>query len=152
MIYDIAGWLVFLLIVCLVGFIIYLSRNPKNRFAAAFDAWKGKRMIETVMGLLGLSFFVIVLGGLVLDSGWYPRTREVVVFADAAKWVPGELRMCFSSEGSAKDELLSLACEIDRDTGETHTLSVRFWGPITTERPKVWKCQREETSLTCKLQ
>jgi hypothetical protein len=37
-------------------------------------------------------------------------------------------------------------------TGETHTLNVKFWGLITTERMKMWKCRREETSLTCNLQ
>jgi hypothetical protein len=62
--------------------------------------------------------------------------------------------MCFSTDGSIKYELIALGCPTnnDKDTGESHTLNVKFWGPITTERPKLWKCQREETSLTCKLQ
>lgn len=84
------------------------------------------------------------------DSGWYPRTREVTIFAEAAKWVPGELKFCFSSEDPTRSELTSLEC--DSDTGESHLLNVQFWGTITTERPKVWKCEREETSLICKLQ
>lgn len=99
--------------------------------------------------------FFIGIGALLVEiyiteSGWYPRTREVVVSAKANNRVTGELKMCFSSETPGKDELAYLTC--DSGTAENHTLNVTFWGPITTEAPKVWKCERGVTSLTCRLQ
>jgi hypothetical protein len=159
---NIIGGLFGLLMLCFIGFIFYLILNPKNRFAAAFDSWKKRRIVHAIGTALRAIFFLVVIamiliGGLnyyFTESGWLPRTREIVVYAEAAKWVPGELRECFSNEGSAKDELLALECpmEFEKNADETHTLTVKFWGPITTERPKLWKCEREEKSLTCRLQ
>lgn len=90
------------------------------------------------------------------DSGWYPRTREIPVYAKASDWVMGELKMCFSSESAGNSELTALVC--DAGSMENHTLNVTFWGPLTTERPKLWECERgrevgreREWSITCRL-
>lgn len=83
------------------------------------------------------------------ELGWYPRTREVIVRANAPKWVTGELKLCLSSSTSSKSESASLMCD---DVSEYHALNVTFWGTITTERDKIWKSKRGETSLTCKFQ
>lgn len=88
------------------------------------------------------------------ESGWYPRTREVNVYFKAQEWVNGELRTCYSfspsDQKTADDELAALFCGTNRD--ESHLLRVRFWGPIGADKDRTWKCERETSSITCKLQ
>jgi hypothetical protein len=64
-------------------------------------------------------------------------------------WVTGELKTCISNPTPEKADLITLVC--DYDTDEVHSLNVKFWGAITTDRFKSWKSEREEASLTCKL-
>jgi hypothetical protein len=85
----------------------------------------------------------------ITESAWFPRTREASVIVKAPAWVIGELRTCISLSTPEKGELTALVC--DYNTDEVHSLNVKFWGTITTERDKVWKCEREEASLICKL-
>ena len=83
------------------------------------------------------------------ESGWVPRNREIEVYVHASNWVVGELKICRSLPTEDKAELTVLFCS---DDAESHTLKVKFWGPITADRNKMWKCEREFASLTCKLQ
>jgi hypothetical protein len=102
--------------------------------------------------LIGMIAVVTVMG-IVEKSGWIPRTREVPVYAKAQTWVQGEIRTCETFASKQTDELTVLVCsEDDRMLDEHHTLRVRFWGPILTDRNKEWKCVREPASLTCRLQ
>ena len=161
---DMLGWLFIGMLVCLIAFIIYLAVKPKNRFQASFDVFTKKKQVQAVGRYLSTGVAVLVgvllFGGVVelliqsattgLLSGWYPRTREIIVYAEASKWINGELKPCFSKGTPEKSELTSIVC--DSDTNESHALNVRFWGSITTDGPKLWKCRRDETSVSCKLQ
>jgi hypothetical protein len=85
-----------------------------------------------------------------IESGWLPRTREVVMYVRSEQWMMGEQKTCYSFSTKEKTDLDSLYCETDPK--ESHALNVKFWGAISTERDKIWKCERQETSVVCKLQ
>jgi len=113
---------------------------------------------QVIVNTVSIGFRLLILGAIgyalfdwyVTESGWMPRTREIEVYVHASNWVAGELKICHSFSTGRKDELKSLFCANDRN--ESHTLMVKFWGPITTDRDRIWKCEREQSSLTCKLQ
>jgi hypothetical protein len=130
------GLLVFLLAIIGIG-----SLNDKT----------ARRVIRGVcLSFLSVVIVVAITYWFVNDSGWMPRTREVNVYAHASNWITGELKICTSSSTEEKNELKYLSC--GSELYEIHTLTVKFWGPITTDRDKTWKCERMESSLTCKLQ
>jgi hypothetical protein len=104
-------------------------------------------------GFIGLYVLLVLVfvGYAVSESGWIPRTREVLVWAKAQRWMIGEIKTCVSSGLSKEDmEIEALVC--DEENFEHHVLQVKFWGPIKADRTKQWKCTREQESLTCKLQ
>jgi hypothetical protein len=106
-------------------------------------------VIFALVGMMAVATIMVI----VEQSGWIPRTREVPVYAKASGWVQGEIKTCETFASKQKDELTVLVCdEDDRMLDEHHTLQVKFWGPITTDRNKEWKCVREPASLTCRLQ
>jgi hypothetical protein len=95
---------------------------------------------------------VVTIMGIIEKSGWIPRTREIPVYVKAQRWVTGEIKTCESLATREPQELGVLVCDEDTTLDEYHVLQVKFWGPITTDRNKEWKCVRETASLTCKLQ
>jgi hypothetical protein len=103
---------------------------------------------------LGVLLLIVgaVVSGVIEESGWIPRTREISVYLRVTDWMTGEIKTCISAATKEKQELEVLACVDDDTSSEHHTLPVKFWGPITTERRKEWKCVREPASLNCKLQ
>jgi len=104
-------------------------------------------------GFIGLYLLLVlvVIGYAVNESGWIPRTREVLVWVKAQPWMIGEIKTCVSSGRSKEDmEIEALVC--DEENLEHHVLTVKFWGPINADRTKQWKCTREQEALTCKLQ
>jgi len=147
-------WSFFIVFVCLVGFFVYLAVHPQNRLRRGLDAFLASEPIQNLKRAFAACFWVLIavgcLDGYFTKSGWYPRMREVPVTFKAYTWVAGELKSCYSASSPEKGELALLVC--DSNTEETHSMNVKFWGTITTERDKIWKCEREETSLTCKLQ
>jgi len=94
------------------------------------------------------------------DSGWYPQQREVAVFFDPSDWIGGEIRTCYSILFNG--EFFSIDCSLEtqetkRDgifghSPENHVLPVRFWGSLKADINKLWKCERSQTTMTCKLQ
>lgn len=109
----------------------------------AQGAWKGISLALTIIVVLVLSNYNFS------QSDWIPHTREVVVYFKASEWVTGEFVDCYSFTGETQ-EVASLVCGFDRNN--PHTIRVKFWGSITNERDKTWKCERGANSLTCKLQ
>ena len=94
------------------------------------------------------------------DSGWYPHKREVAVFFDPSDWIEGEIATCYSILFNG--EFYGIDCspeteETKRDgifrySPENHVLPVRFWGSLKADTNKLWKCERFQTTMTCKLQ
>jgi hypothetical protein len=109
------------------------------------------RMVQlamiTLVGLIGLAFVANYASEHWHD--WVPQQREVQVFFNAPKWVVGESKICSSFVADEKGEVASLFCD---ETHESHQLEVTFWGSITANQAKVWKCKRESESIECKLQ
>lgn len=149
------GSVVAMVAICLVtiGLLVlnYLADNGKLRQPLLQRA---QRTVKAVSRVFGTVFLLLAVVGTVYwyvnDSGWLPRTREVVVYVHASNWITGELKICTSSSTEEKGALTYLSCGSEFD--ESHILTVKFWGPITTDQDKIWKCERKESSLTCKLQ
>ncbi len=106
-----------------------------------------------VLLLIGAGVVYAVVDEVVGKSGWIPRTREIPVYVKAQDWVRGEIKSCVSFASKERKEIGTLVCDDgSRVLDESHVLPVRFWGSITTERNKDWKCTRESASFTCRLQ
>jgi hypothetical protein len=96
----------------------------------------------------------------VQDSDWYPQQREAAVFFHPSDWIEGEIRTCYSILFNG--EFFGIDCspetqETKRDgifrySPENHVLLVRFWGSLKADANKLWKCERFQTTMTCKLQ
>jgi hypothetical protein len=84
------------------------------------------------------------------DSGWYPQQREVAVFFHPSDWVEGEIRTCYSILFNG--EFFGIDCSPETQEPENHVLPVRFWGSLKADTNKVWKCERFQTTMTCKSQ
>jgi hypothetical protein len=95
-----------------------------------------------------------------LDTlGWIPHARDTEVHFDG-QWLVGEYRLCWSRNGiSDLDCPKSDDVEANLKAGfwnpTAHTLPVTYWGRV--DRPTGigaaevrWRCQREESLLTCK--
>jgi len=125
------------------------------------------------LALLALGSVGVLLDWYVNKSGWMPRTREVDVYFDS--WTTGELKPCYSFSTPGKEGLKSLFCSnnqttamatalahkyggyaVDKDGAriddEFHMFRVKFYGAVTTDRDRIWKCEREQASVSCKLQ
>jgi hypothetical protein len=101
-----------------------------------------------LFAVVALAIVVSLLNWYVNESGWMPRAREVNVYFHS--WITGELKRCHSLSTAGKEELTSLFCA--NEINESHTFRVKFWGTITTDRDRIWKCEREEASVSCKPQ
>ena len=140
-------------VVDVLGFQLYLATN--NKLKPPF-----LKPAKTIYTIYSAAILLFITGGLVyviLDeiiekSGWIPRTREVSVYVKSENWMIGEIKPCASLASKEKKEIGVLLCDQDQMLFEPHVLQVKFWGPITTERNKEWKCARESASLTCRLQ
>ena len=151
-------WLLLGLFLFLLFLAIYKGIKPDNKVQRRIDAFFERKSVKALVQTISVGFWLIVglsFGGSLVvyyftESAWFPRTREVPVYANVFTWVTGELKTCYSELTPSKDELAYLVC--DAEAKDYHLLKVRFWGTITTEREKSWKCEREEASLTCKLQ
>jgi hypothetical protein len=86
------------------------------------------------------------------ESSWYPREREIEVFFKAHQWIDGEIKTCYSdqSKPSTDGELTFISCG-GIELNESHLFRVKFWGPIKADKSKVWKCERSQTGMTCRL-
>jgi hypothetical protein len=113
-----------------------------------------QKIVKLVWGIILTIFALFAIAATidwyVNDSGWLPRTRDIDVYVRTSDWVTGESKMCSSATTKEKGDLHGLAC--GDQFRESHTLTVKFWGPITTDRDKIWKCKRDESSFTCYLQ
>jgi hypothetical protein len=158
------NWITWILIIIIIGALALKIHNrfrPKPKIQRGVEAFFNAEPIERLVGafrkFLVYCFYLVLIAaclyGWVYESGWYPRTREVGVFFVPSKWVVGELKTCYSHPSEQRAELTALFCEnYTTSPDEYHLLNVTFWGTITTERDKIWKCERGQSSLTCKLQ
>jgi len=92
-----------------------------------------------IAALLGITYTLI---------DYVPQTREIPVYFKAYQWIPGAFEDCYSTV-EQKDEVSMLVCG---DSNEEHEMNVEFYGDLKPDRNKTWKCQRGQTSITCKLQ
>jgi hypothetical protein len=139
----------------LIGFLVlgYLATN--NKFPKSF-----LKPAKTIYATLSAVLLLSVGGGIVYEisctvlekSGWIPRTRQVSVYVKPESWMTGEIKVCDSLESKEKKEIAVVLCDQGPMLFEPHLLQVKFWGSITTDRNKEWKCTRELASLTCRLQ
>jgi hypothetical protein len=88
------------------------------------------------------------------DSGWYPQQRVVAVFFHPSDWIEGQIKTCYSILFNG--EFFGIDCSPERDgifrySPENHVLPVRFWGSLKADTNKLWKCERSQTTMTCKL-
>jgi len=139
----------------LIGMLVlgYLATN--NKLKPLF--LKPAKAIYTIFSvsvllLIAVAVAYTVVDGIIEKYGWIGRTREVPVYVKVQSWVTGEIRTCVSFASKEKKELGVLVCDEDKMLDEHHVLQVKFWGPVTTDRNKEWKCVREPASLTCRLQ
>jgi hypothetical protein len=144
----------------MLAFIVlgYLSTNDKLPARYLKPAKKLYRVLSIcVFVALGGLMAMATIMTIITESGWIPRNREVNVYLGKQPWMTGEIKTCDSIRPNDRElreqELRLLACaDDDRRLDEHHTLQVKFWGPITADRNKEWKCTREPSSLTCRLQ
>jgi hypothetical protein len=148
--------LIFCLILAgLLGFLVlgYLVSNNKLKPPLLKPA-------KAIYTLFSVTFVLLIVTGIVYalidefveKSGWIPRTREVSVYVKAENWMTGEIKSCASLASKERKEIGVLLCDQDQMLLEPHSLEVKFWGPIKTDRKREWKCTRETASLTCRLQ
>ena len=154
----------FFLLLILSMFELYAWHRvaPKNPISRGLEGFWNTPAIKEFRLFIWKAFWVCFLGYLAFgliswyfaDSGWYPRQREVQVFFKAHNWIDGEIQTCYSAVTAAPKtpdgELQAIFCSSEES--ESHVLKVKFWGPITGEKNKVWKCERFQSSMTCRLQ
>ena len=152
---DVIGPLVVVAVIIIVSVVNGMVSNDEARLPireranrAAKATWKVVRTVCVVLFAVAACYGAY--DWYVNESGWLPRNREVEVFAHVSNWVTGELKICNSVTTNDKEELKYLTC--GNESNESHILTVKFWGSIATDRDKIWKCQRLDSSLTCKLQ
>jgi hypothetical protein len=117
-----------------------------------------ERLMSVGKVLVFLMFAVGIYDGLD-KSGWLPRNREVKMYTNTVGWINGESKMCFSypkdnkshDSEDDKSDISELLCN-DSSLQNSHMLKVRFWGSVRSDRFKLWKCERADDSITCKLQ
>jgi hypothetical protein len=148
----ILGFVVFVAGLIFILVLGYLSSN--NKLKPPFQ-----RPAQFTWSFFSVSVFLLIASGIVYalvdkvsESGWVSRTREVSVYFPSENWLTGEIRTCTSLESKQRQEIGVLLCDHSQTLSEPHTFPVKFWGPITTDRNKIWKCTREAASLTCRLQ
>jgi len=133
-----------LIAILVIGYLVTNNKLKPPFLRPATILWHG------FIGLY-LLLVLVVIGYAVNESGWIPRTREVLVWVKAQHWMAGEIKTCESPRSSNEEkEIRALVC--DEENLEHHVLTVKFWGPINADRTKQWKCTREQEALTCKLQ
>jgi hypothetical protein len=106
------------------------------------------------LGLLVIARVIPSILQAVDDLGWIPHTKDVPVLVDTRSWIQEEVKACASVKAQNK-ELSTLICydgDNGPDSGQSHILSVRFWGSIEADKDKLWKCTRGKEFVTCKLQ
>jgi hypothetical protein len=120
--------------------------------------------IKRLRKFLGRAFLLwlaaLCIDHYVHDSGWYPQQRETAVFFHPSDWIEGEIRTCYSILFNG--EFFGIDCSpetqqtkrdgIFRYSPENHVLPVKFWGSLNADVNKLWKCERFQTTMTCKLQ
>jgi hypothetical protein len=157
---DVITWICLLLVIGVIGFAFVHYFNPKNRLSRGLEAFWNTPTIKDFRLLIWKAFWVLLLGWIALsgiqyyfnESGWYAREREIEVFFKAHQWTEGEIQTCYSdqSKTSPDGELTFISCRLELN--ESHVFRVKFWGPIKADKNKVWKCERHQTSMTCRLQ
>jgi hypothetical protein len=157
---DVLAWICILFVTGLIGFAIAHYLNPKNRLSRALEAFWNTPRVAQIRRDIWRGFLFIVLLWLTAqsvnyyfnESSWYPREREVEVFFKPHQWIDGEIKTCYSDQTkkTTDGELISISCGFEQD--ESHVLRVKFYGPIKAEKNKLWKCERSQTGMTCRLQ
>jgi hypothetical protein len=159
---EVKDWTFFLIMLSAFGFLLYLRYNPNSRLRKGVEAFWKTPAIKQFRIFIWKVFWVLFLGWIAVvsiqyyftDSGWYPREKEVDVFFKAHEWIDGEIQTCYSAQfttpKTADTEIATIACSFD--PSESHVLRVKFWGPIRADRNKVWKCERSQSAMTCRLQ
>lgn len=159
---ELKEWTVFFFMLCAFSLLLYLRYNPKSRLRKGVEAFWNTPAIKTFREFIWKAFLVLSLGWIAIisiqyyftDSGWYPREKEVEVFFKAQQWIDGEIQTCYSAQSTTPKtpdaEITAISCSFEQT--ESHVLRVKFWGPIGADRGKVWKCERSQSAMTCKLQ
>jgi hypothetical protein len=157
--YRILLWIILLFILSACGLLVYHGYNPQNKLTKPIDAfWSAPGVTKVRKLIRGVFWFILLLLAVPIisyyynESPWYPREREVAVFFEAHQWIEREIRTCYSeaTEKTPDAELTAISCSLEGN--EFHVLRVKFWGPIRADRHKAWKCERSQTSMTCRLQ
>jgi hypothetical protein len=153
---SVIEWIIVILFVGCISLAVAHGINPKNKVSRSLEAFftspPMKKLGYFLMAMFWIGILALMVGYYVEESGWYPRAREIHVHFKPYQWITGELATCHSyanAQGPKDDELTSLYCSSE---DESHMLRVRFWGPINADRDKLWECEREVASVTCKLQ
>ena len=163
------GWVLVLLIAALIVWPMYDGYNPDNRIRKRIDIISNSPVIRTLRNLIQRIYKVadMIFGLLIIlslayvggnwyvnESDWYSREREVEVFFNAHQWIEGEIHTCYSTHATTlKDtdtEIKAISCSLEKN--ESHVLNVKFRGPITADKDRVWRCQRSQAAITCGLQ
>jgi hypothetical protein len=156
---EVLGWLVLLFILSLFALVAYHRNYPKNRISRGIEAfWNAPRVAKIRRDIWRGFWFIFLLyvAGISIEyyfneSGWYPREREIEVFFKAHQWIEGEIQTCSSVKSTTPDdEIKAISCS--SEFNESHVLRVKFWGPIKADTYKVWKCERSQTTMICRLQ
>ncbi len=159
---DILAGIFLLLMVCVLGFAVNHYFNPKNRMSRGVEAFWNTPAIKEFRIFIWKAFWALFLFYVVAtsleyyfnESGWYPREREIEVFFKAHQWIEGEIQTCYYDQSTTPKtpdaEVTAISCSNEQN--ESHLLNVKFWGPIKADKNKVWKCERSQATMTCRLQ
>jgi len=102
-------------------------------------------------------WIAVIVGGILLagsaydavdDAGYIPHSGNAQVKYPRHGWEVGEYVTCAATSGSSEP---ILNCEDEfLEGGTVREMSVSFWGKVGA-KPTVYKCQRSEESITCRL-
>jgi hypothetical protein len=149
---KIIAWNILLLVVVVLAFIMYDGWNsPANPTVRTLVRGISK-LFWVVSCILFVIYLVFVCADWYFnDSDWYPREREIEVFFKAHQWIEGEIQTCSSGQSAIPDiEIKTISCSLELN--ESHVMRVKFLGPIKADKNKVWKCERSQSAITCRLQ
>jgi len=159
---DILQGFLVLLIIGAVGLGLVHGFYPENRVSRGLKAFWNTPSIKKFRMFIWAAFWFCFLGMLAIggieyyftDSGWYPQQREVEVFFKAHEWIDGEIQTCYSGQFATEEnpavEVKVISCSFEQN--ESHMLRVKFGGPIRADKNKVWRCERSQATMTCRLQ
>ena len=159
---EILEWIILLFILSALGLMVYHGYDPKNKITRGIEAFWNTPAIKEFRMFIWKAFWALVLFYVAVisldyyfnESDWYPRKREIEVFFKAHQWIDGEIQTCYSAQSTTPKtpdaELTAISCANEQN--ESHVLNVKFWGPIKADKNKVWKCERSQATMTCKLE